>query len=130
MKLPPRQDRFCREYIKDFNATRAYIAAGYAKKGARAGSSRLLTNVNISAKVKELNDAVNKKLDFDPEWIRNKMRELVDECEGDPFILGGAQLRAKVLSDMGKIEGMFVDKHQIDGRSNIIFNLKTSRGKK
>ena len=49
-----RHDRFCREYIKDLNGTRAAIAAGYAKQSARITASRLLTNANISALIASL----------------------------------------------------------------------------
>jgi phage terminase small subunit len=31
-KLTPKQELFCQEYIKDFNATRAALAAGYSEK--------------------------------------------------------------------------------------------------
>jgi phage terminase small subunit len=36
------------------SATAAYIAAGYSKSGAAASASRLRTNVNVSARIKEL----------------------------------------------------------------------------
>lgn len=38
---------FIREYVQDFNATRAYVAAGYSENGASQGASRLLANVNV-----------------------------------------------------------------------------------
>ncbi len=47
IRLTEKKKKFCQEYIVDFNATRALIAAGYSKKGARQQASRLLTNVNI-----------------------------------------------------------------------------------
>ena len=42
-KLTDKQKIFCKEYIKDFNATRAAIAAGYSKKGARQTASDTYT---------------------------------------------------------------------------------------
>lgn len=51
-KLTPKQLAFCREYIGNgCNATQAYIAAGYAKQGAEAGASRLLTNVKVADEI-------------------------------------------------------------------------------
>lgn len=46
-ELEPRQKKFCREYLKDFNGKQAYIRAGYSKKGADAGAARLLVNVKV-----------------------------------------------------------------------------------
>jgi phage terminase small subunit len=34
--MTDKQKRFCEEYVKDWNATRAAIAAGYSEKTARA----------------------------------------------------------------------------------------------
>ena len=54
MDLTPKQIRFVQEYIVDFNATQAAIRAGYSKKTARQQGSRLLTNVDIQKKLREL----------------------------------------------------------------------------
>ncbi|MFA7333402.1 MAG: terminase small subunit [Kiritimatiellia bacterium] len=51
--LTDQAETFCREYLfpsdgsPPYNATQAYIRAGYSENGARAGASRLLANVNI-----------------------------------------------------------------------------------
>jgi phage terminase small subunit len=47
MKLEPRQRRFVQEYLKDLNATQAYIRAGYRKKTARTCAAQLLAKPNI-----------------------------------------------------------------------------------
>lgn len=51
MKLTDKQKDFCKEYIKDLNATQAAIRAGYSKNGARVTGHRLLTNPNIEAQI-------------------------------------------------------------------------------
>ena len=48
-ELSIKQKRFCREYIKDFNATQAYIRAGYSKNGATQSAFKLLMNADIQA---------------------------------------------------------------------------------
>jgi phage terminase small subunit len=50
--LPPKQRQFVQVYCESFNATKAALAAGYAKKSARMQGSRLLTNDNIKSAVK------------------------------------------------------------------------------
>lgn len=54
MTLTDKQERFCQEYLKDLNGTQAAIRVGYSAKTATEQSSRLLTNVNVAARVKEL----------------------------------------------------------------------------
>ena len=48
-----KQQAFIYEYLKDFNATRAAIDAGYSKKTARAIASKLLTKVDIKEQIRE-----------------------------------------------------------------------------
>lgn len=49
--LTDKQKRFCSEYLKDFNATAAYLRAGYqcTRAAAERASSRLLRNVEVQA---------------------------------------------------------------------------------
>jgi phage terminase small subunit len=49
--LTPRQECFVAEYLKDGNATRAYIRAGYSPRGAQPSASRLLRDPGIAAAV-------------------------------------------------------------------------------
>lgn len=46
--LTDKQRRFCEEYVVDWNATRAAIAAGYSEKTADVQGSRLLGNVKVA----------------------------------------------------------------------------------
>jgi len=47
-----KQQAFVEEYLHDFNATRAAIAAGYSERTARQIASRLLTKANIQEAIK------------------------------------------------------------------------------
>lgn len=49
--LSPRHERFVAEYLKDGNATQAYIRAGYASRGAQPSASRLLRDPGIEAAI-------------------------------------------------------------------------------
>ena len=53
-KLTDKQEQFCLEYVVDFNATQAYIRAGYSAKGARTASSKLLAKANVQRRIEEL----------------------------------------------------------------------------
>ena len=52
MAMTHKQQAFIAEYIKDFNATRSAIAAGYSQKTARSIGQHLLTLVDIDAAIK------------------------------------------------------------------------------
>lgn len=61
--LNGKQKRFCEEYIFDFNGTRAYKAAYPDMKsdeGATVNASKLLTNANIQAYIKQLEADLSK----------------------------------------------------------------------
>lgn len=52
--LSAKQKRFCLEYIKDSNATKAAVRAGYSENGAKTQAHRLLTNVNVKEELRIL----------------------------------------------------------------------------
>lgn len=56
----PRWEKFCQNYVKEPNGTRAYKEAGYrvSDDTARANASRLLADANIRSRIRELNDAI------------------------------------------------------------------------
>ena len=49
--LSARHERFVLEYLKDANATRAYIRAGFSPRGAQPSASRLLRQSRIEAAI-------------------------------------------------------------------------------
>ena len=55
-KLTDRQKIFCREYVIDWNATRAALKAGYSKKSVREIASKNLTKVDIQAYIDYIKD--------------------------------------------------------------------------
>jgi phage terminase small subunit len=63
MNLTPKQIRFVDEYLVDFNASRASVAAGYSSSGAKVQGSRLLTNVNVRRLVERRQQETSKRLE-------------------------------------------------------------------
>lgn len=51
-KLNPKQLQFCREYVLDWNATKAAERAGYSKRTAYSQGGRLLKHVEVQAEIK------------------------------------------------------------------------------
>lgn len=79
-ELNKRQDMFCREYLKDLNATQAATRAGYSKKTAKSQGQRLLTNVDIERRIAKLVDARGKRTDINADWV---LKRLAEESEAD-----------------------------------------------
>ena len=71
-----RHDRFCREYLKDLNSTRAAIAAGYSVKTADAAASRLLSNVKVQALLAKLTKKHADKLDLSAEKVLSELSSI------------------------------------------------------
>lgn len=77
-KLTDKQEQFCLEYVVDFNATRAAIAAGYSKKTAKTIGAQNLSKVNIAERVKELKKPKQQK----PKDMRQR---IIDELAAIAF---------------------------------------------
>lgn len=59
-KLTDKQKVFCREYLVDFNGTRAAIASGYSNKTAGQQSAENLKKPYIQEEIRRLADELNK----------------------------------------------------------------------
>ena len=69
---------FCREYLIDLNATQAAIRAGYSERTAKSQGSRLLTNANVLARIKELKDKRADELELDAYWVLKRLKDISD----------------------------------------------------
>lgn len=66
-KLPPMQQRFCNEYMRDVNATRAAERAGY--KHPHVQGPRLLENVGVKAEIIRLKAEQAERVKIDADWL-------------------------------------------------------------
>lgn len=142
-KLTAKQELFCQEYIIDLNATQAAIRAGYSEKTASAQASRLLNNVNITARVKELKDERAEKLELDAYWVLKRLKDISDRSmQQEPvmeydhslgelvetgeyqFDSNGANKSTELI---GKHIGMFDPKLKLQLRALEIKNVKSQK---
>jgi phage terminase small subunit len=72
-RLTAKQERFCQEYLIDFNASAAARRAGYSEKSARATAERNMQKVDIKARIRELQQPYKEELDISVERV---LREL------------------------------------------------------
>ena len=128
-ELNEKQKQFCLEYLKDFNATRAYKKIyWWTDNSIRANASRLLTNDNIQ---KYLADKAQKKVEEAEVWVdyvlknlheiveiwmwRQKI-ELEEWKEKKVFDLKNAN---SALEKLWKYHKMYTDRVEQDGNLNI-----------
>lgn len=77
--MTDKQKIFCDEYLKDFNATRAYkVAYPSCKKdeAAKSAGSRLLTNVNVISYIQEGKEKLKNKMEITQERVIQEMARI------------------------------------------------------
>lgn len=136
-KLSAKQEMFCREYLVDLNATQAAIRAGYSERSARANGPRLLTNADVAARVKELQEERMQQLGLDAYWVLKRLKDISDRAmQAEPIVEwdhlnheyketgeyqfdGASANRSTEL--IGKHLGMFKENVTLNGNLNIQF---------
>lgn len=135
--MTPKQEKFCVEYLVDLNATQAAIRAGYSEKTAHSQGPRLLENVEVQNRIKELRErefdnsiATAKEAEaFLAKAMRGEIEEevIVTEGQGDGFseakIMNkkiSARDRIKAAELIGKRNQLFTDKVKVDSAVPIV----------
>ena len=122
-KLTPKQQKFCEEYLVDFNGKQAAIRSGYSPKTAEVQGSTLLSYTKVKKFLNEKIEKRSEKADIDATWVLKKAAELTDRCmqevkpkmvrkggemvqdedeEGNKLFVFNAQGAAKGLEIVGK----------------------------
>lgn len=96
-KLTDKQDRFCREYVIDLNATQAAIRAGYSKRSARSVGCENLTKPNIQKRIQALGRKVADKLELTAERVLMELQRIAFFDPSDLFNESG---KIKPLSEI------------------------------
>ncbi|EFC4463139.1 terminase small subunit [Escherichia coli] len=99
-QLTPKQELFCREYLKDLNGTQAAIRAGYSEKTANEQASRLLANVNVQKFVAELKSARVEQTGIDAAYVLRRLVE-IDQMDVLDILLQNGEL--KPIKDWPKV---------------------------
>lgn len=87
-KLTGQQEKFCQEYILDFNATQAAIRAKYSKKTAYSQGQRLLKHVEVNRRIEQLKKELRK--DYEDRFFeRVRLHISITNSSVKDFIEGG-----------------------------------------
>jgi len=106
-QLTAKQSRFCQEYVVDFNATQAYIRAGYSDSGAAQSASALLTNPKIQEELADLQAEDATRLELTHQVVLEGLWGIAADLDATV----SARVRAYEL--LGKHQGMFTDRLEI-----------------
>lgn len=128
---------FIDEYLVDLNATQAAIRAGYSERTAKSQGHRLLTNVDIRARIEELKKSRADRLNLDAYWVLKRLMDISDRAmQAEPvmewdhaeqqlvpsgeyqFDSSGANRATELI---GKHLGMFKETIKHEGEVNVTF---------
>ncbi|PMC60706.1 terminase small subunit [Finegoldia magna] len=126
-----RQQLFCEEYLKDLNATKAAIRAGYSEKTAYSQGQRLLKNVEIKNRLQEIREKIQDENiatikdieEFLSLSLNGEMEEevisVVAEIEGSSKVVKTKKQislrdRIKAAELLGKRYGLWTEKQEVD----------------
>ena len=124
--LSPKQEAFCLAYAASGNATQAYKAAGYKVKddnSAAAGAVQLLRNINVKRRLREIADEVQSKRIMDIKEIQERLSDIGRQETTEEYItMEGIRMEKhvaakdalKAMELLGKIQGAFVDRSQVE----------------
>ena len=131
-----KQQLFILEYLKDFNATRSALEAGYSKKTAYSIGNELLKNPEIQEAIASAMKQREKRTEITQDYVISNLQEIVERCmEKKPVMAKGEQLQdeegnnvwcfdaknaIKALELLGKHLGIFTEKIQADVRATTL----------
>lgn len=114
--LSEKQKKFCREYLVDFNASRAYLAAGYVARTTNAlsvSSSRLLSNAKVHHYLKHI---LSGSIQDEITNIKRIISELQMIAFGD----------LKDLADWTEFDLKFKSSNSLDFKSRLISEISSN----
>lgn len=111
--LTPLQELFVSEYLKDFNASKAVLRAGYNSGNPNNMGSQLLNTPHVRARIQKVIEERKEKSFVNEDYVLRKIVNTLEKCEKDENFNATAVLRAAEL--LAKHLGMFVDKQEISG---------------
>jgi|6_EtaG_2_1085325.scaffolds.fasta_scaffold15830_2 phage terminase small subunit len=83
VKLTDKQEKFCKEYLRDLNRTQAAIRAGYSEKTANVIGNENLLKPYIAERIQQLQERRNKKLEISTDSVVLNLIKAMKICLGE-----------------------------------------------
>ena len=132
MALTEKQQRFCDEYLIDYNATQAAIRAGYSEKTAYSQGQRLLKKVEIKTYIDEKLSEISSQKTAEAQEVMEYLTAVMrGKSESEIVVVEGCgdgcsearrikkapdeKDRLKAAELLGKRYGLFTDKLNVTG---------------
>lgn len=131
-----KQQLFILEYLKDFNATRSALEAGYSKKTAYSIGNELLKNPEIQEAINSAMKQREERTEITQDYVLQNLTEIVERTmQRKPVMSKGEQATdengnnlwtfdaknaIKALELLGRHLGMFTDKIQAELKDNTL----------
>jgi phage terminase small subunit len=114
-ELTDKQKQFCKEYVTDWNATRAAIASGYSEKSAKEIGCENLTKPNIKAYIEHIQKDLLKLCGVSVLGNVMKLKEIIEDDLTDK-----PSDKIKALEVINKMLGLNQpDKQELKHEGNI-----------
>jgi phage terminase small subunit len=107
--MTDKQIAFCREYVKDWNATQAATRAGYSAKTAYSQGQRLLKDAEVRAELSKLTADIADQNDVEVREIIAGLRSIAFAPE-DARVNNSDRIRALEL--LGKYKAIFTERRE------------------
>ncbi len=104
--LTAKQERFCLEYVVDFNATQAAIRAGYSEPSAHVIGWENIRKPKIAERLADLQSEGATKTQLTREFVLEGLMEIAEQAE-----VASARVRAYEL--LGKHLALFTDRLEV-----------------
>ena len=107
VKLTPKQEAFCNEFIKDLNITQAAMRAGYSPKHARNNAYTLTQDPAIVQRIAELKSEQTKRTKIEADDILRRLVRIAEKTEQE----GDYNAAIRSLELLGKHQAMWTEKN-------------------
>ena len=130
--MQDKHERFCQEYVIDYNGTRAAMRAGYSERNAATQAGRLLKKAEVLARVWELQHEQLERLSISADYVILRLMDTLERCmQAVPVMVWDPEEGRKVESGeytfdskgalralelIGRHLGMFEDKLSVSAR--------------
>lgn len=79
--LTAKEQRFCEEYLQDYNATRAAIRAGYSEKTAASNAWKILRRPGVQRRIKQAQQEQRDRLCLSGDRVVLELFDLLEKCK-------------------------------------------------
>ena len=118
------QERFCEEYLCDYNATQAYIRAGYSPNGASARASKLMDHKDVQNYIAVRRAKIARRLGIAQERVLNELAKLAFFNAVDVVDSDGKLKEDISREDSAAIAGVKVKKSKMKDGSSVEREVK------